>query len=81
MSRIIKTLVEQAVKKIELELEIIYKDIDDFLTPITMENLQEKIDGRLSSENLIKNRERQLELENENADLKNFIYFNPRLMK
>lgn len=80
MSRIIKKVVEESLVKIESELATIYKDIEDFVIPVTMENLQEKIDGRLSSKNLQKNHERRLVLENELCDLKNFIYSNKDLM-
>jgi len=71
---IITKVLEETEKRINDELKRINKDIKDFTNPVNSDNLKEKIDGRLSTDNLRKNYEKKSELEHQSSSLIEFKY-------
>lgn len=82
--KVVARLMVEAEKKINEELKIINKDIEDFGKPVPIpsrldpkrreEWFEERQTGRLSSEKLTKNYEKKNKLENELIEIANFKY-------
>jgi len=81
MVNIIAELIEEAEKRINIELQKVQTDIDDFNNPITSDNLKEKIDGRLSTENLTKNYEKKLDLEKQLSKITEFKFYHKDMLE
>ncbi len=70
----------ETIKRIEKELAMINKDISDYTNPITIDNFEESMNGRLSSENLGKNFTRRAILENQLYKINLFICLHSSLL-
>ena len=62
-------------KDLEGELKIVEQDIKDFTKPLSETNydIDERLTGRLSTENLIKNSQKRIELEFEIAEIDQYL--------
>jgi hypothetical protein len=82
MGKFIIKRLKELQEELQLKLEKVNKDIKDF-ADFEGENclantLQERIDGRLSTEALTNNTRLKLDLENELQEINNYLYYNEK---
>jgi hypothetical protein len=89
--KIVAEIMLQAEKRIKEDLKKINQDIEDFDKPLAIPSVlnmtereayfAERMTGRLSTDNLTKNYQKKLKLENELQDIANFKYHNEEWFK